>query len=108
MRDARVVRQRRASSTAVCECKATATAKVLKDNPNEMIQLKGHVPSCPLEDNAVRIARFKETLRVAAIADFCAPRELYDRYALLDPEAAAFVFERKSKYLGVAQIIFST
>ncbi|KAL7290541.1 hypothetical protein TKK_0015309 [Trichogramma kaykai] len=52
MRDARVVRQRRASSTAVCECKATATAKVLKDNPNEMIQLKGHVPSCPLEDNA--------------------------------------------------------
>ncbi|CAB0043476.1 unnamed protein product [Trichogramma brassicae] len=68
-----------------------ATSKVFKDNPDEMIELRGHEPSCPPDDNAVRIARFKENLRVAAIADFCAPRELYDRYALLDPEAAAFV-----------------
>uniref|UniRef100_A0ABD2VV94 MULE transposase domain-containing protein n=1 Tax=Trichogramma kaykai TaxID=54128 RepID=A0ABD2VV94_9HYME len=68
-----------------------ATARVYVNDPDVLIEVVPHDPSCIPSTDAIEIARFREALRTAAIRDHGEPREIYDAYALLYPEAAALL-----------------
>ncbi|KAL7290617.1 hypothetical protein TKK_0015379 [Trichogramma kaykai] len=64
------------------------TARVNRENRDDLIEIDPHAPSCPLNPDAIEDARFKEVLRHAVETDRRPLREIYDTIALLYPEAA--------------------
>ncbi|CAB0030052.1 unnamed protein product [Trichogramma brassicae] len=61
------------------------TARVNRENRDELIEIDPHAPSCPLNPDAIEDARFKEALRHAVETDRRPLREIYDTIALLFP-----------------------
>ncbi|CAB0039029.1 unnamed protein product [Trichogramma brassicae] len=59
------------------------TARVNRENRDELIEIDPHAPSCPLNLDAIEDARFKEALRHAVETDRRPLREIYDTIALL-------------------------
>uniref|UniRef100_A0ABD2W2D1 MULE transposase domain-containing protein n=1 Tax=Trichogramma kaykai TaxID=54128 RepID=A0ABD2W2D1_9HYME len=68
-----------------------ATARVYRNNIDELIEGLPHGPGCVRSPEAAHITRFKEELRQAATRDYGEPRRIYDALAAVYPEAAALV-----------------